>query len=156
MNAAKTVFLTFSLVVCSAAQNAESPQYRTVKDLFAAMSAFDYDRMRSVVTTDFHLLEAGEVWDIDTLISAVKPGDEPYVRRNFFRLIRSESNDDVAWVSYWNKATITLPDSVSEWIWLESALLVNENGEWKLQLLHSTPVAAGDMTEGVEFQEHID
>jgi hypothetical protein len=120
------------------------------------MSAFDYARMKSVVTDDFQLLEDGEVWDIDTLISVIKPGEDPYVRRNFFSLIRAELNDDVGWVSYWNRATFTVSDSVTEWIWLESAWLINENGEWKLQLLHSTPVSAGDMTEGIDFQEHVE
>jgi hypothetical protein len=120
------------------------------------MSAFDDARMRSVVTDDFQLLEDGEIWDIDTLISAITPDENPYVRRNFFSLIRAESNNDVGWVSYWNKATFTTSDGVSERIWLESALMIKDQGEWKLQLLHSTHVSADDMTTSVEFQEHIE
>lgn len=156
MNTARAIFLTLSLVVFTAAQSADRPPLDSVKDLFAAMSAFDYARMRSVVTDDFQLLEDGEVWDIDTLISAITPGEDPYVRRNFFSLIRAELNDGVGWVSYWNRATFTVSDSVTEWVWLESALLINDNGEWKLQLLHSTPVSAGDLTEGIDFQEHVE
>jgi hypothetical protein len=156
MSTPKAVLLTLSLLVYTSAQSAESPPFDTVRDLFAAMSAFDDARMRSAVTDDFQLLEDGEIWDIDTLISAITPGENPYVRRNFFSLIRAESNNDVGWVSYWNKATFTTSDGVSERIWLESALMIKDQGEWKLQLLHSTHVSADDMTTSVEFQEHIE
>ncbi len=156
MSTPKAVFLALSLLVCTSAQSVERPPFDAVRNLFAAMSAFDYARMRSVVADDFQLLEDGEVWDIDTLISAITPGENPYVRRNFFSLIKAESNNDVAWVSYWNRATFTMSDDASEWVWLESALLIKDQGEWKVQLMHSTPISADDMPKNVEFQEHVE
>ena len=120
------------------------------------MSAFDYAAMRSAVTDDFQLLEDGEVWDIETLISAIKPGENSYVRRNFFSRITTEKNGDVVWVSYWNKATFKMRDDERERVWLESVVLINDSGEWKVQLMHSTPVPAEDVPENVEFQEHVE
>lgn len=150
------MFLAFVFLGSASAQEPDSSPFGAVKALFASMSAFDYAGMRSIVTGDFQLLEVGEVWDIETLIAAIAPGDGPYERRNYFSLIRVESNDDTAWVSYWNRATFESPDSSSERAWLESAVLIRADGGWKLQLLHSTRVETGGLPDDVEFREHVD
>lgn len=139
----------------ASAQESGHIPFDAVKDLFASMSEFDYAAMRSIVTEDFQLLEVGEVWDIETLIEAIAPGEVPYERRNYFSLIRAELIDDAAWVSYWNRATFETPDSDSERAWLESAVLVRSDGEWKIQMLHSTRIDAGDLPDDVELREHV-
>ena len=156
MSTPRVVFLALNFLVFTSVQSAENTPFDTVRNLFAAMSAFDYTRMESAVTNDFQLLEDGEVWDINTLISAIRPGEDPYVRRNFFSLIKTESKNEIAWVSYWNRATFTASGSVSEWIWLESALLIKGEEGWQVQLMHSTPVSPGDMPTNVEFEEHTE
>jgi len=156
MRTPKAVFLVLSLVFCTSAQSVESASFDAVRSLFAAMSAFDYARMRSVVTDDFQLLEDGEVWNVEILISAIRPGENSYVRRNFFSLINTETHNDVVWVSYWNRATFTMPDKVSERVWLESVVLIKDQGKWKVQLMHSTPVSDDDVPTNIEFQEHVE
>ena len=156
MRTPKAVFLVLSLVFCTSVQSIESSPFDSVRSLFAAMSAFDFTKMRSVVTADFQLLEDGEVWDVEILISAIRPGENSYVRRNFFSLINTERRSDVVWVSYWNRATFTMPDNVSERVWLESVVLIKDQGEWKVQLMHSTPVSGDDVPTNIEFQEHVE
>ena len=156
MSKLRIVFLALSFLVITSVHSAENTPFDTVRNLFAAMSASDYAGMELAVTDDFQLLEDGEVWDIDTLISAIRPGKDAYVRRNFFSLIKAESKNETAWVSYWNRATFTASGDVSEWIWLESALLIKSEGGWKVQLMHSTPVSPDGVPTSVEFQEHTE
>ena len=156
MTTTKAAFLALSLLIFPSAQSAENTPFGTVQYFFAAISAFDYARMELVVTDDFQLLEDGEVWDIDTLIAAIRPSEDPYIRSNFFSLVKEESRNEIAWVSYWNRATFTLSGDTSEAIWLESALLFKEQGEWKMQLMHSTPVSPDKVPTTVQFQEYVE
>ena len=156
MRTPKATFLVLGLVLSTSVQSSEATPFDAVRNLFAAMSAFDYVRMRSTVTDDFQLLEDGEVWDIETLIDAIRPGEGSYVRRNFFSPIRVENKDEVVWVSYWNRATFAVQDRVSEQVWLESVVLIKDRGEWKVQLMHSTPVPGDRVPTSIEFVEHIE
>lgn len=127
-------------VACfNAAVRAEDhPAFRTVQELFAAMSLHDGKAMQQTSTVDFQLLEHGEDWSMQKLIDAVQPKGEPYQRKNFFSQIRARQVGNVAWISYWNKAEIRRANSTRNVVWLESAVLVNGNDSWKIQLLHST------------------
>ena len=156
MRAPRAVFLMLGLVLCTSVQGSETTPFDAVRNLFAAMSSFDYARMRSTVTDDFQLLEDGEVWDIETLIAAIRPGEDSYLRRNFFSPIRVETNNEAVWISYWNRATFAVQDEVRERVWLESVVLIEDGGEWKVQLMHSTPVPDDRVPKSIEFTEYID
>jgi len=132
-------------------QAADHPAFRPVKELFSAMSKHDGSAMRAVSTDDFQLLEHGEDWSMQKLIDAVQPKGKPYERRNFFCQIRAEQKGDMAWVSYWNKAEIVRDDSLRTVVWLESAVSVRKNGEWKVQMLHSTRVEPGRLPSDIEW-----
>jgi ketosteroid isomerase-like protein len=116
----------------------DHPAFQPVKALFAAMSKYDGNAMQATSTADFQLLEHGEDWTMQQLVDAVQPKGKPYVRKNFFVQIRAREKGDVAWVSYWNKAEIHRDGDVRTVVWLESAVMVKEEGRWKIQLLHST------------------
>lgn len=118
---------------------ADHPAFQPVKELFAAMSKHDGKAMHETSTSDFQLLEHGEDWTMQQLVDAVQPKGKPYVRKNFFLQIRARQSGDVAWISYWNKAEIHRENEpVRTVVWLESAVVVQEDGRWKVQLLHST------------------
>ena len=156
MRKPRAVLLVLSLVLSTSVQGSEATPLDAVRNLFAAISAFDYGRMRSTVTTDFQLLEDGEVWDIETLIAAIRPGEGSYIRRNYFSPIRTEGNNEVVWISYWNRATFLVQNEVNERVWLESVVLIRNQGEWKVQLMHSTPLPGNRVPTSIEFKEHIE
>ena len=85
------------------------------------------------------------------MIQAIQ-GD--YTRRNFFRLLEQETRHDITWVSYWNRATFSGEQVNREQLWLESAVLVREDGHWRIRMLHSTRVASEDIPAGLELEEH--
>lgn len=150
------IFLLCAFFFTTSHASDKSP-FNSVQNLFAAMSAFNYSKMRSVVTDDFQLLEAGEVWNIDILINAIKPGSNTYNRRNYFSLIKVVSNEDIVWISYWNKAKFIMQNETSESSWLESVVLVKDKkNKWKLQMMHSTRVLSKNIPPDVEFIEYVD
>ena len=108
---------------------------------FDALSALDDARMRNYLTSDFLLLENGEVWNADSLarnFSRMK-GKE-FTRKNSFRYIRTEQAGNAAMVAYHNRADIMFNGKPIIIEWLESAQLERRNKAWKIKLLHSTPI----------------
>ena len=134
---------------------ANNTAFNVVQELFAAMSALDYQKMRDVVTKDFQLLENGEPWDIERLIEAIKPDTETYVRRNYFKPIKEVKKDGLVWVSYWNKATFKSVKNENTAVWLESAVMVEEDGQWKMQMMHSTYLEEKKRPKDIQYVEYI-
>ena len=126
--------------------------FKPVQELFAAMSAIDHAKMKEVVTTDFQLLEAGEDWTLNDLINVVKPS--AFKRRNYFSVIKTKINGNMAWVSYWNKATFSDEKKDSAVAWLESAVMIKNSGVWKVQMLHSTRVKVENLPKNILLTEY--
>ena len=146
-----TIILLISTLI-SFTIRAEQAVFLPVQELFSAMSDIDYKKMKSVVTDDFQLLEVGEDWDIDDLINVVKPSD--YKRKNFFNVIRSETLGDMAWVSYWNKATFTNGEKEEVVAWLESAVMIKAGEQWKIKMLHSTRINPENLPTNIVLTEY--
>jgi len=137
------VLIAFVLItVHSFAQKAVDKGIQaTIIRLFDGMSNLDDQAIRSTVTADFTLLEGGLVWNADTLINHLLPLRKMNVKRlNKFEFLTTEQNKEVAWISYFNTADFIINDKQRSIRWLESAVLINKNGIWKIQLLHSTVV----------------
>ncbi len=143
------------MITANSYGNEPAQPFSAVQRLFAAISAFDYTEMNSVATSDFQLLEVGEVWDMGDLINVLKPAENQFERRNYFAVISVVIRGDIAWVSYWNKAVYKAVESRTK-TWLESAVMINTNNEWKLQLLHSTGVDPDSVPKSVAFEEYVD
>jgi hypothetical protein len=152
MKTKNVVILIFTLLISVNVYGNEAV-FKPVQVLFSAMSAIDHVKMKSVVTNDFQLLEAGEDWRIDDLINVVKSSE--YKRRNFFGVIKTKISGDMAWVSYWNKATFNNGQEESAVAWLESAVMIKMGSEWKIQMLHSTRIKAESIPKGILLNEYV-
>ena len=149
----KNILILIIALFVSANSFGNEAVFRPVQDLFSAMSAIDHVKMRKVVTGDFQLLEAGEDWDIADLINVVKSSD--YKRRNYFGVIKTKINGDMAWVSYWNKATFNNGQNESAVAWLESAVMIKVGSKWKVQMLHSTRIKAKNIPKHILLKEFV-
>ena len=148
-----------SLNTCQQQNDVNGP-FGPVLELFAGVSAIDHDRMRATATDDFQLLEVGEVWDMKNFTDVVKPN--PFIRRNYFDVIKTDINENFAWISYWNKAAYTKKqpktkedEKIQEVAWLESAVMVRTKAGWKVQMLHSTRIKAEDLPKDVQLCEYV-
>ena len=113
----------------------------SISKFFDGLSETDANKLKAYTTDDFILLENGQLWNIDTLVSKMSDPKNAGIKRvNKFQFIKTEQNGTVAWVSYHNSADFSLNEKKQTVNWLESAVLQNENGRWKIKLLHSTRV----------------
>ena len=138
----KKVILLLPLIILLSnvnAQNEKSKIEASVIGLFNGLSLLNADTMKYYTTQDFHLLENGKVWTIDTLINKVTLRKNANFKRvNKLEFIRTEQKGNTSWVSYNNTADFTIGEKQRTVKWLESAVLVKENERWKIQMLHST------------------
>ncbi|PTX41926.1 uncharacterized protein DUF4440 [Christiangramia gaetbulicola] len=106
-------------------------------DIFSEMNI---DKLDTYFTSDFLLLEVGEVWDMERIKSELSSYDlQGRKRKNEFEFIEVKIKDNTAWIAYHNTATfIKDGEVVGERQWLESAIAVRTKNGWKLDMLHST------------------
>src|SRR5215203_1954438 len=115
----------------------------SISRFFDGLSEINPDKLKAYATADFILLEEGQVWNMDTLITRVTAPRNPGMRRiNKFEFIKTEQTGNIAWVSYHNTADFSLNEKQQRVQWLESAVLRKESGRWKIKLLHSTRIIA--------------
>lgn len=138
------------------AKAADHPAFQPVKELFAAMSKHDGAAMQKTSTDDFQLLEHGEVWTMQKLADAVQPKGKPYERKNFFSQIQAHQQGKMAWVSYWNKAEINREGAMRTIVWLESAVMVQQDDRWKIQLLHSTRLEPDKQPRDIQWVQFVE
>jgi hypothetical protein len=137
------VFFIVSLFVMSSthlfAQRDKNKIEATVVGFFNGLSLVNADTLKYYSTTDFQLLEDGQVWNMDTLISKIMPRKNSKIERiNTFEFIRTVQSGNMAWVSYNNSAEFRLGEKRQIMKRMESAVLTKSKGSWKIQLLHST------------------
>ncbi|MBJ6109589.1 nuclear transport factor 2 family protein [Hymenobacter sp. BT523] len=117
----------------------QSKVNQAVTKFFDGLAALDTKTMKQYITTDFLLLEDGAVWNIDTLVNKIKPLKATgYTRVNHLNFFRTDVKGNTAWVAYDNAAEMSAGERKRSRQWLESAVLVKEGKDWKIQLLHST------------------
>ena len=122
---------------------------RAVQDLIqrsfdSLFSAHRVELVEQYYTSDFLLLEQGEVWTLETVknyLATAKNRPNPVVRVNRFEFIKTEVFGNRAWVAYHNWASLsTKGQAPRELYWLESATAIKTHSGWRLDLLHSTRV----------------
>ena len=140
----KAILFCIILLELSFSANAQSKEsnevlHQPIIGFFDGLSLIREDLLFEHTTKDFVLLEAGMIWNNDTLINRIRPlKNTNFERKNSFTFLSMKQQGDVAWVSYWNQATINRNGKTSNPKWLESVVLVREMGHWKIQLMHST------------------
>ena len=134
------LFILFVLMNFSSfAQKEKDSIEISISRFFDGLSEINPEKIKSQSTDDFLLLEEGEVWNMDTLIAKVSMRKNMnIIRTNSFEFIKTEQAGNMAWVSYRNTALFKLNEKQQIVRWLESAVLVKENGKWKIKMMHST------------------
>jgi hypothetical protein len=133
------LLLVISVSISLFAQKENKEIENSIIGFFNGLSLYNTDTLKFYSTTDFQLLENGEVWNMDTLIVKIMPRKNSNIQRiNSFNFVKTEQNKETAWVSYYNSAEFSLGDKKQVVKWLESAVLKKNQGKWQIQMLHST------------------
>jgi hypothetical protein len=95
--------LTLSALLLPSTAAAQESPFDTVVAFFTALSEANHQGIRDSTTENFLVLEHGEVWNLDKLLSVVRP--KTTLRRNFFSVVSEDVRGDTVLVNYWNKAS---------------------------------------------------
>src|SRR6476620_1360834 len=139
----KMICLLLVILFCevsSYSQQEKDSIEASVSRFFDGLSEINSDKLKAFATSDFVLLEDGQVWNMDTLVTKMGTKNPNIKRVNKFEFIRTEQQGIMAWVSYHNTADFSMNEKQQTVKWLESAVLKKEGGRWKLKLLHSTRI----------------
>lgn len=133
-----TVILFSSLILLSNSQDLV-PE-KTIVAAFDAIAQLDIDKLKSHCTDDLIIIENGPIWNLDSLIQRLLPrkSDTSFKRINKIDFLQTEIVGNTAWTYYINQAAGISNNKPFEVKWIESAVLINQNGIWKIKLLHST------------------
>ena len=139
------ILLFFSISIFAQAQQEvdEKAIQQLIKGSFDELfSKYDSDQIGNFYTSDFILLENGEIWDKQILLDYFAKGKQnpnPTTRINRFEFIKTTVSGDRAWTAYRNFARISRDGQVIRDVeWLESATAVKTADGWRLDMLHST------------------
>lgn len=124
-----------------AAAGGEAAVEAAVADFFDAITGYDYEALRDRVTSDFELVEDTLVLDLQGFIDFIEPYEErgatiTYELSDF----NTEVRGDVAWTRYRNEGLLRSGEDEIPLEWLESAVLLNVGGDWRIDRLQSSPV----------------
>lgn len=131
-----TLFFVFTN--CLAQQ--KGPEQAIIR-FFDGLALLNDSLINEYTTSDFLLLEHGEVWNRDTLLRRLAPmKSRAFKRENEFKFFQVKKRGKTAWVAYDNKAFVTVDQRKRTLHWLESATLRYHKGRWRVALLHSTRI----------------
>lgn len=133
----------------------EQQPFELVQQFYAAIANYDYAALRATASKDFQLLETDQIWNMDTLVKTVAQGQGKVQRLNFFSPIDIKTSQSMCSISYWNKASFSFADKQKQQVWLESAVLIKHDHQWRIQLMHSSMADSQNLPDSVVFEQYL-
>jgi proline iminopeptidase len=124
----------------------ESPADRTqvveaVRTMYAALTTDNLNLFHSVASKDFYAYDGGKRFDGDALMNAIKALHA--AGRTYVWTVNEPEvhiSCGTAWITYVNKGSMRDASGVTPLKWLESAVLRQDSGRWRIHFFHSTRV----------------
>ena len=112
-----------------------------IKDDYATMGSMDSTAHLRNVTSDYHLIEKGEIWDIQTELDSIYRlnSNRSIVRSDFFTIKTVKIKGDMAY-AFWHLRSEFRENGklFREVAWIESGVFRKEQERWKIALIHSS------------------
>lgn len=138
--------LAAALALSSPAQAADCPDpaaaraevEQTIRDFFDALRMEDKAPFERLTTSRFYAFDVGQRFPGSTLGDLIVEALADGVEINWeLQPMDTTVRCDVAWSQWENIGSAGTPPDVQPVRWLESAVLVHEDGRWKLDFFHS-------------------
>lgn len=127
---------------CPAPVNARAEIDRTIHDFFDALRMDDDASFKRLTTESFYSFDVGKRFEGTELADAVQDAHAQGVQINWsIGPIDTRLSCDVAWSAWENVGSAGVPPELQPVRWLESAVVVRENGSWKIDFFHSQRAA---------------
>lgn len=134
-------FFFVSLNIFSQKKNDTTEIIQLLKEDYKTMVTHDSKKHTEFCTTDYLLIEDGEIWNMEMEVESYRKNANRIIERtdNFdFKYIKVEGN--TAYAVYNLKSDIKENGKLTRKNWNESVIFRKTEGKWKIALIHSTPV----------------
>ncbi len=127
---------------CAALPRANGEIEQTVNAFFDALRKEDEVAFQRLTTRTFYSFDGGERYPGTALVDVVRKAHAKGVELNWsIGPLDTKLRCDVAWSAWENLGSAGIPPAVKPVRWLESAVLIRENGSWKIDFFHSQRAA---------------
>lgn len=114
-----------------------------LKTDYKTLENFDVKGHVANCTSDYMLIEDGEVWSLQKELEYFRSNaNRSLKRRDYFTVYKFSSVGTTAYLVYHLKSDINENGKVTTKNWTESALFRKIGSSWKIALIHSTTVAS--------------
>lgn len=123
---------------CPAPVTAKVEIDQTINDFFDALRKDDEASFKRLTTETFYSFDGGKRFDGTELVDVVRDAHAQGVQINWsIGPIDTKLSCDAAWSAWENVGSAGIPPDLRPVRWLESAVIVRENGSWKIDFFHS-------------------
>ena len=113
-----------------------------LKDDYKTMGTWNIEQHIKNCTTNYLLIEEGEVWDMQKESKYYKTNSHRKInRKDYFDIKHVRIYGNTAYAVYSLKSDISENGQLTIRNWKESAIFRKLNGRWLIELIHSTPVS---------------
>lgn len=127
---------------CAVSANDKAAIDATVRAFYDALRAQDKAAFKRVTTASFYSFDVGKRYAGTELVDLVADARARGVQLNWsVGPLDTHLGCNMAWSTWDNVGSAGVPPNVMPVRWLESAVLVPENGAWKIDFFHSTRAA---------------
>jgi hypothetical protein len=108
---------------------------------YGTMVAYDIKKHREYCTSDYLLIENGEIWDMEKEAEWYKKNvHRSLQRRDYFNFKLLKVQGSSAYAVYELKSEFIENEKLTTRQWNESAVFRKVNDQWKIALIHSSPL----------------
>jgi hypothetical protein len=123
---------------CVPSPQAHAEIERAVHAFFDALRNEDKAAFQRLTTASFYSYDVGKRYSGTALVDVVRDAHMRGVQLNWsVGPLDTKVSCDVAWSAWENVGSAGVPPDVKPVRWLESAVLVRQNAEWKVDFFHS-------------------
>lgn len=123
---------------CAPSPGASDEIERTVHAFFHALRKEDKVAFQRLTTTSFYSFDVGKRFAGTKLVDVVRDAHARGVQLNWtIGPLDTQLRCGVAWSAWENVGSAGIPPDVRPVRWLESAVLVRQDGNWKIDFFHS-------------------
>ena len=127
---------------CAVSPQTKTQIEETVHAFFDALRKEDRAAFQRLTTKSFYSFDVGKRYVGTELVDVVRDAHARGVQLNWsLGPVDTKLGCDVAWSAWENVGSAGIPPDVKPVRWLESAVLVRQNAEWKVDFFHSQRAA---------------
>jgi hypothetical protein len=134
-----TLFLSTTLLAQEKKDSLEIIQL--LKEDYHTLQTHDINKHRGYCTDNYLLIEDGQIMNMDDEVDYFEKNVERvFDRKDYFDFKYIKVFENIAYAVYSLKSDFTDNGDLTQKNWSESAIFRKIEGEWKIELIHSTPI----------------